>query len=103
MQKTGAPIDYSQMTIEHIYPESPRTGKTLESSVIGQVGNLILVDQNLNNKLANKPFKEKKKILSDAGVYLGEALEQAEDWGAEEIAKRTAEMAEVSFTKVWAF
>lgn len=103
MQKTGTPIDYSQMTIEHIYPESPRTGKALESSVIGQVGNLILVDQNLNNKLANKPFKEKKKILSDAGVYMGEALEQAEDWGVEEIAERTAEMAEVSFTKVWAF
>ena len=103
MQKTGTPIDYSQMTIEHIYPENPKTGKTIDSSVIGQVGNLILVDQNLNNKLANKPFKEKKKILSDAGVFLGETLTQADDWGAEEIVKRTAEMAEISYTKVWAF
>lgn len=63
LEQNGIPVDYSQMTIEHIYPENPKGSKKLPDTVIGQLGNLILIDQGLNDKLANKSFLEKKKIL----------------------------------------
>lgn len=101
MEKTGIPVDYSQMTIEHIYPENPKYEKSLAASVIGQIGNLILIDQDLNDKLANKSFKEKKNILTDKGINLGETLKQAEDWNEDAIGQRTAELSKMAFEKVW--
>jgi len=99
--QTGIPIDYSQMTIEHIYPENPEGIPKLDNSVIGQLGNLILIDQALNDQLANKPFQEKMQILTDNGIHLDNALKDATEWGEEQITQRTMELANNAYDKVW--
>lgn len=101
IEKTGIPIDYSQMTIEHIYPENPKSGKSLPASITGQLGNLILIDQGLNDELANKSFEEKKKILIIKGINLGETLKNSEQWNEETIRQRTAELSNIAFERVW--
>lgn len=100
-ENPGIPIDYSQMTIEHIYPENPIDGNALDSSIIGKIGNLILIDQDLNDKLANKSFPEKIKILTQNGIKLDETLKQAVEWNEQTIASRTLELSKLAYEKVW--
>lgn len=82
-------------TIEHIAPESPAGANPSKS--VGNIGNLILVDEALNEKLKNKKFEEKKKILQEAGCKLEGTLKDAEKWTDDEVAQRTEELAALSY------
>ncbi len=60
---SGVSIDFDRMTIEHILPEAKGAN---ESSLllIGNIGNLILVDKDTNSRdLVDLPFNQKKAIL----------------------------------------
>ena len=61
--KAGVAIDYESMTIEHIAPQSQIGVGEFSEENVGQLGNLILVSDQLNNHLSNKTFPEKKAIL----------------------------------------
>jgi hypothetical protein len=102
-QATPSPvaIDYDQMTIEHLAPQSSIGQAGFEESVVGQLGNLLLVSTELNEKLKNKPFKEKKQILAENGFKLPPEMVAASDWGAKEIAKRTEILATRAYQDVW--
>jgi Protein of unknown function (DUF1524) len=50
---TGLTIDPEQMTIEHLAPENPAKSTGLSAEQVASIGNLILVNQALNNSLAN--------------------------------------------------
>ena len=94
-------IDYSQMTIEHLMPQSAISNQNIDDEIVGQIGNLILVPEHLNNKLKDKGFLEKKQILLDNGFNLPDDISSLQTWGEEEIKKRTSRMAEVAYTKIW--
>ena len=94
-------VDYSTMTIEHLVPQS-RIGKNgLTEQIVGQIGNLILVSGPANNKLGNKSFAEKKKVLMGAGFFLPPEIVAAREWGAEQIIQRTDSMAVEAYNKHW--
>jgi len=94
-------VDYSTMTIEHLVPQS-RIGKNgLTEQIVGQIGNLILVSGPANNKLGNKSFAEKKKVLMGAGFSLPPEIVAAREWGAEQIIQRTDSMAVEAYNKHW--
>ena len=67
---SGTPLDPDKLTIEHITPENPAKAGGLTDEQIASVGNLIVVDQALNNKLSNKNFADKKKILETANIWV---------------------------------
>jgi uncharacterized protein with ParB-like and HNH nuclease domain len=94
-------IDFDGMTIEHLVPQSQIGSGGLTEEIVGQVGNLILVPSKLNEKLANKSFKEKKKILQSAGVSLPAEFAGLSDLSPTEIQSRTANLSELAFKKVW--
>ncbi len=94
-------IDYDSLTIEHIYPENPNSEVKLEDELVGLLGNLILVDHNLNEKLGTKPFNEKKKILENSGVYIDDEIVNAKKWGEDEILERTDEMARTCYKEIF--
>ncbi len=94
-------IDFDGMTIEHLVPQSQIGSGTFTEEIVGQVGNLILVPSKLNEKLANKSFKEKKKILQSARVSLPTEFVGLNDLTSTEIQKRTAILSELAFKKVW--
>jgi uncharacterized protein with ParB-like and HNH nuclease domain len=94
-------VDYSAMTIEHLVPQS-RIGKDgFTEQVVGQLGNLILVSAPANDKLANKPFVDKKKILADARFPLPADIAAADVWGIDQILSRTEAMAAEAYGKHW--
>jgi hypothetical protein len=91
--------DYDKMTVEHISPENPAT--TGSVTLTGSLGNLIFVSTELNKKLMNKPFAEKKQMLSNAGVPLGKVLGSATMWTDKEIKKRSDELAQLTYKEIW--
>jgi hypothetical protein len=79
------------MTIEHVGPQNPVEDDALAR--YAEVGNLVLVSEELNGKLKNKGFAEKKKIMIDAGLPLDPILNGAESWDDAAIEKRTVAIA----------
>jgi len=94
-------LDYNQMTIEHIGPQSLIGTEGFDEALIGQLGNLLLVSEGLNGKLGNKPFKEKKRILIENEYKLPAIVENAVTWGAKEIKDRTEQLACEAYDSVW--
>lgn len=99
-RSSGTPVDYLQMSIEHVCPENP-TGAS--AARVGQLGNLLLLPKELNSKLGNKEFKLKRSAFKNAGVPLDEHLLSAQVWGDTEIEVRTRFLAELAFDKVFKF
>lgn len=64
---TALPIDYSNLTIEHIIPQSfAKVG--ISESVVGSIGNLVLIDSKTNSEdLCDKSPIEKIRILRSKG------------------------------------
>ncbi len=97
----GAAIHYDRMTIEHILPQNPAKKSKEHDDVVGMIGNLILVDEDLNGKLDNKEFLDKKAILAQTLVFVDGLIQNADKWGPEEIVKRTETMARVVYTEIF--
>jgi uncharacterized protein with ParB-like and HNH nuclease domain len=98
---SGTPLDPNKLTIEHIAPENPVKGGGLTDELIASIGNLIVVDQALNNKLANKSFNDKKKILEKANIWVDPVILKAASWGVLEIEARARSLADEAYNKVW--
>jgi len=97
----GLPIDSQQTTIEHLAPENPPMGASLSEEQIASIGNLILVNQELNNDLANKSFAEKVQLLKSANVWVDPVILKAKKWGPSEIETRTKLLAKEAYENVW--
>jgi hypothetical protein len=94
------PLDFGGMTIEHLASQS---GKT-DPATLASIGNLILVDQPLNDKLGNKTFAAKQQLLaSQKRIWVDDNVLEAKSWGGKTIDERGAMMAKFAYEKVWAF
>jgi len=100
MQKTYT-VDYNNMTIEHIAPQNQKGPKNIESKILGQLGNLLFLKKDLNEKLKNKDFIEKLKILQHNSVLLDRTLKNAKEWGEKDIQERTKYLAKLAYEKIW--
>jgi len=99
---SGLSLDMEKATIEHVAPENVKAGNTkLAPETVANIGNLILVNQELNKKLNNKPFLEKRDILQKSGVWVDPILLSATEWGAKQIEERAEAMAKQSYGEVW--
>jgi Protein of unknown function DUF262/Protein of unknown function (DUF1524) len=91
--------DYSQYSIEHLESQS---STKLSDEAIASIGNLIFVPKDFNSeKLKNKPFSEKKRLLIKSGIPLDQTLTDATTWDSKVIAKRQEELANLAYNKVW--
>lgn len=99
-QSGAAATDFTAMTIEHIYPENPNAVKRLPGTVVGALGNLILLPARLNEKLANKPFAKKYKAYEDEGVPMDPELAGASRWGQKEIETRTKALSKLLYQTI---
>jgi len=100
LRKEARP-DYDQMTIEHIAPQSPSSGGNVSTDRVGMMGNLLLVPEKLNEKLGNKSFIEKRKVLSKSGVPLDPLLEGATEWDDNLVDERTKALAKLCHQRVF--
>ncbi|GID33222.1 DUF262 domain-containing protein [Paractinoplanes brasiliensis] len=94
------PVDFSQMTIEHLAPQSFRKSG-VRAGDVARIGNLTLVSQQLNEELGDKSFAAKRPILARAGVE-PEIVAEGK-WTAREIEARGKRLAKLAFDNVWTF
>lgn len=97
----GVSINYDLMTLEHILPQNPSTKAVNHDSYIGQIGNLILIDEQTNNALGTKSFVDKKVILQKANIHLDKTILKSTDWTQKEIDERTLDIATKAFNTVF--
>jgi Protein of unknown function DUF262/Protein of unknown function (DUF1524) len=98
--ETTTPIDYEQLTVEHLAFQGQKRASNVSLGDIARVGNLLLVTQELNDELADKSFADKKKVLKDQPGVDAEIL-SASKWEREEIVARTKRLAKRAYEEVW--
>jgi len=89
------------LTIEHIHPQSKANEGEWSEVVVGRLGNLILLDQKINEKLGTKAFKDKILILKNEGYSIPSALNEKDSWEVADVESHTELMAEVAYNDVW--
>lgn len=98
--KYKTPVDFDELTIEHIHPQSKSSDKWTDN-VIGSLGNLIYVDSKINGLMSSKPYAEKKKILKDEKYTIPEFLEGRQTWTPAAVLAHTNNMSETAYNKIW--
>ena len=97
------PIDYSQYTIEHLIPQD-KIGK-YSPQEIGQIGNLIFVTIDIQNKLKNKCLQDKLRILTELNVQIPcdvfNITQINDDNELQYINKRSIDIATDAFDRIW--
>ncbi|MFS6938888.1 DUF262 domain-containing protein [Neisseria animaloris] len=90
-------ISFHKISLEHLYPASYDNWPKLQNfDNIKYIGNLVLLDSDLNSKLGNKDFDYKKeKILRESKIITTKlAIKDKEKWCDEEINERTNRIVE---------
>jgi hypothetical protein len=82
-------------------PENPPKTSAISDDDVASIGNLIFIDQKLNNKLANKKVAEKVAILKATHVWVDTTILQAGSWTSAQIQMRAKALAREAFDKVW--
>ncbi len=96
--KDHAPVNYDEMTIEHILPQANIGLKyDLNEKVVGQIGNLLFVPQDINDELKNKKYEDKLKILKKHRYPLDERLKKEKEWDASTINRRTSFLSKILY------
>lgn len=94
------PVDFDELTIEHIHPQSKASDNNW-SDVVGCLGNLLYIDQAMNEKLSTKSFDEKVSILKAAGYDIPDFMTNVEKWTPELVLENTYEMADTAYNQIW--
>jgi hypothetical protein len=94
-------VDYDRMTIEHIRPQNTAIKPRMPTEKIASIGNLMFLPPTLNQDLADKDFKTKKRVLEDGHVKLDDYLRKVKDWTVKEIDERSAYLAELAYDSIW--
>jgi len=92
--------DTDDLTIEHLLSQSTGKGGGREG-VIGQIGNLVLVDSKTNELLSTNNFATKKSILEDRGYKLPKILTDANELSDEVIEENTARISTLARAVIW--
>jgi hypothetical protein len=88
-------------SVEHILPQSAISDE-FPAELIGNIGNLVWLPEDINRKLADKTFSTKKTTLSTLeGVYDLADILAAHTWGEAEIRERAARLAKLAHDVVW--
>lgn len=82
------------LTVEHIIPES-------QSSNNQSIGNLILLENQLNIEAGDKSYDEKKRIYARSGnKWLSSFVEKYQNWDESYFEERANEMASLYYEKI---
>lgn len=98
-----AVVDFSNLSIEHLMPQTPTEEwlgalgitKDVYDANLHRIGNLTLATHPDNSKMSNKPWEYKKQILENTQhLKMNIEILEKEKWDIEEIDSRTKDMIE---------
>jgi uncharacterized protein with ParB-like and HNH nuclease domain len=95
----GTPLDYGQMTIEHIGSQSDAELPIKDKA---NIGNLVFVTAKDNNEeLKNKSFIEKKQVFASKYSHFEKSILEANEWSKEKILERSKYLSKNAYDKIW--
>lgn len=99
--------DTEKVNLEHILPEKPNLEKNWNNfteedhkTYFRRIGNLTLLDKDLNSTQRNSSFKEKKKFFKSSEILISRSLSGIKEWNKKEIEKRQEDFAEKA-CEIW--
>jgi len=95
------PVDFDELTIEHLCPQKMVGEDNWNESSIGCLGNLIFLDQKMNGELDTKEFREKKDILIENGYSLPDVIASSGEWNPDIVFSHAEKMAEEAYNLIW--
>lgn len=105
-------IDFSNVNIEHVIPQTPDSSWELTKDdikdYVNQLGNLTLVDKVINSKVGNKSLKEKIKLLGDSQLPITQKIIMEIEnngmiWDKKSIITRQTDFAGLAYKSIWDF
>jgi hypothetical protein len=100
----GVAIDGDQMTIEHVAAQNAATGaSTINKNKVGNIGNLLYVSSALNDKLGNRPFADKLKVLVASKVPMDPFIANParDSWTEADVDARAKELSKLAYKTIW--
>ncbi len=98
--------DLIGISLEHISPEKPKANENkLKDELIGNIGNLVLLDKSLNSdsRIGNNSYVIKQPIiLKESNIITTKNVFNLNiSWGEKEILERRKQLIESLYEKVW--
>lgn len=102
----GVAIDSDQMTIEHLAAQNAApAAAAISKPKVGNIGNLLYVSSALNDRLGNRPFSDKLKVLAASKVpmdpYIADPTRVS--WTEADIYARAKELSKLAYRTIWKF
>ncbi|BDZ44286.1 hypothetical protein GCM10025866_01950 [Naasia aerilata] len=94
-------VDFDDLTIEHLAPQSLIGTDPWSDETVGALGNLFLIDQKMNGALENKSFNVKVKMLSDGRYSVPQFMTLADSWTPEKVRLHSNAMAREAYDAIW--
>lgn len=100
-RKNPAVLDFSNLSIEHLMPQTitPEWYEILHISQedyetqLNRIGNLTLATHSDNSRMSNNPYDYKKEILRSSGhINMNKEILEKEEWNIQEIDDRTSKI-----------
>ena len=97
-----------KVNLEHILPENPTDlikdwlnfDENLHKTYYRRIGNLTLLDKEMNSDVGNGPFEGKKEIYKQSELQISNKIAEYDDWAPSEIETRQKEFAEKA-VEIW--
>ena len=97
-----------KVNLEHILPENPTDlikdwlnfDENLYKTYYRRIGNLTLLDKEMNSDVGNGPFEGKKEIYKQSELQISNKIAEYDDWAPSEIETRQKEFAEKA-VEIW--
>ncbi len=91
---SGEEIFPTDLSVEHIYPESASTHS-------GNIGNLILLESSLNEEAGNAEYSQKKAVYRKSRTkWMSLFLKEHPNWSSQDFPKRANELAKIYYTEI---
>lgn len=99
-QKLAFSDDFSNLTIEHIFPQA-KIDEEWTVDVVGSLGNLILLSVDDNGKFKDDNFAKKVKDFRALKGSIPQDVLDADDWTVDGVCERTQNLAKLAYEEIW--
>lgn len=95
-------LDFETGTIEHVYAQNADAPDPELEPLVDTLGNLTLLSGPENDRVANKPYAEKRPILAASTSAMNRRIAENVVWTREVVEARTAELTDAA-VRIFAF
>lgn len=95
------PVDFDDLTIEHIFPQKDIGAGGWSEHNVGQLANLMFLDQKMNGKVGTLEYSHKIKMLQKENYVIPNDMLKIKKWNVAAMMEVNEKLADVAYTKIW--